>query len=173
MTIGERIKKLRRSLDLTQKEFGERLGVKANTIGTYEIGRNAPIDAVLNLICREFSVSETWLRTGEGEMFNPSPSNEIDAIAGQYGLSPGERKLLMKFITLNPAKRKAALDYLGEVVEAVNSDNSYEGVNFYRIPQNMTLEDMHAELDRQDADEKERGDGSSDSGSESSGAVAG
>lgn len=81
--MGERIKKLRRALGLTQKEFGERIGVKSNTIGTYEIGRNDPIDAVVSLICREFSVSEHWLRTGEGEMFiQKSRSDEIAAFVG-------------------------------------------------------------------------------------------
>lgn len=69
MNIGERIKKLRKHLDLTQQKFGERLGIKGNTVAQYELGRNEPIDAVLSLICREFSVNENWLRTGEGEMF--------------------------------------------------------------------------------------------------------
>jgi len=67
--LNERIKKLRKALDLTQQEFGDRIGIKRNTLANYEIGRNEPIDAVVNLICREFNVSETWLRTGEGEMF--------------------------------------------------------------------------------------------------------
>lgn len=69
MNIGERIKKLRKHLDLTQQKFGERLGIKGNTVAQYELGRNEPIDAVLSLICREFSVNENWLRTGDGEMF--------------------------------------------------------------------------------------------------------
>jgi len=69
VNIGERIKKLRKHLDLTQQKFGERLGIKGNTVAQYELGRNEPIDAVLSLICREFSVNENWLRTGEGEMF--------------------------------------------------------------------------------------------------------
>ena len=67
--MNERIKKLRKTLGLTQREFGARIGVKPNTIATYEIGRNEPIDAVVSLICREFDVNEQWLRTGEGEMF--------------------------------------------------------------------------------------------------------
>lgn len=69
MSIGERIKKLRKHLDLTQQKFGERLGIKGNTVAQYELGRNEPIDAVLSLICREFGVNEEWLRTGNGEMF--------------------------------------------------------------------------------------------------------
>lgn len=69
MTIGERIKKVRRSTDLTQQEFADRIGSKRNTVATYEMGRSAPSAAVLSLIGREFNVSETWLRTGDGEMF--------------------------------------------------------------------------------------------------------
>lgn len=76
MVLGERIKELRKALGLTQKEFGERLGVKPNTIGTYEIGRNEPIDAVVALLCREFNVNETWLRTGEGDMFTETAKED-------------------------------------------------------------------------------------------------
>lgn len=67
--MKERIRKLRKHLDLTQKEFGERIGIKGTTIANYELGRNEPIDAVISLICREFNVREEWLRNGTGEMF--------------------------------------------------------------------------------------------------------
>lgn len=67
--MEERIKELRKALGLTQQEFSDRIGVKRNTIAQYESGRNAPIDAVITLICRTYNVSEDWLRTGEGEMF--------------------------------------------------------------------------------------------------------
>lgn len=67
--VEERIRKLRKSLNLTQKEFSERIGVRPNTIAQYESGRNPPNGTVVNLICREFLVSEDWLRTGAGPMF--------------------------------------------------------------------------------------------------------
>ena len=69
--MKERLKRLRKSLKLTQEEFAARIGIKRNSYANYEIGRNRPIDAVIFSICREYSVSETWLRTGEGEMFVP------------------------------------------------------------------------------------------------------
>ena len=74
--MEERIKRLRKVLGLTQQEFSDRIGVKRNTIAQYESGRNAPIDAVITLICRTYDVNENWLRTGEGEMFNPKSRNE-------------------------------------------------------------------------------------------------
>ena len=83
MEIGERIKAVRKHFKLTQAEFGERIGVKGNTIATYEIGRNAPVDAIFSLLCREYGVNEIWLRSGEGEMFQAmNEDEELDAYLG-------------------------------------------------------------------------------------------
>ena len=74
--MNQRIKQLRRNLDLTQQDFAERIGLKQNSIALIESGkRNISNQAVLS-ICREFNVNETWLRTGEGEMFNALSRDE-------------------------------------------------------------------------------------------------
>ena len=67
--MKDRIKKIRRELDLTQQEFADRIGIKRGGVANYEIGRNEPADSVISLICREFNVNEQWLRDGTGEMF--------------------------------------------------------------------------------------------------------
>lgn len=67
--MNERLKKLRKTLDMTQQEFADRIGTKRNTIAKYETDTNAPSAAVISLICREFNVNEEWLREGKGEMF--------------------------------------------------------------------------------------------------------
>ncbi len=67
--MKDRIKLVRKTLDLTQQEFADRLGIKRGAIANYEIGRNEPVDSVISLICREFNVNECWLRDGSGEMF--------------------------------------------------------------------------------------------------------
>ena len=78
--IGERIKKVRKALNLTQQEFADQLNIKRNTVATYEVGKSNPSDAAVILICKTFNVSETWLRTGEGEMFvQRSEADEISA----------------------------------------------------------------------------------------------
>lgn len=80
--MGDRLKQLRKALNLTQQEFADRLGIKRNTVAQYEIGRNEPIDAVIISICREFNVNEEWLRTGEGEMFLPvEQDTDIEKLA--------------------------------------------------------------------------------------------
>lgn len=67
--IGERIKEIRKSVGKTQQAFADVIGLKRNTIANYEIGQIQPSDRTIADICREFNVSEVWLRTGEGEMF--------------------------------------------------------------------------------------------------------
>lgn len=76
MTIGERVKELRKQVNLTQQAFADRLNLKRNTVGSYEVNVVEPSDRTISDICREFNVNETWLRTGEGEMFNQITRSE-------------------------------------------------------------------------------------------------
>lgn len=66
MTLGDRIKKVRKAKDLTQQAFSERIGTTANVLTNYETGRRNPSSSVINNICKTFNVDEHWLRTGEG-----------------------------------------------------------------------------------------------------------
>ena len=76
MTSNERVRELRKTLGLTLEKFGERLGVTKVAISLIEKGTNNLKDQMLLSICREYGVSESWLRTGEGEMFVPVTRNE-------------------------------------------------------------------------------------------------
>ena len=97
--MNERIKKIRKACGLTQQEFAERLNIGRGTLANYEVGRNEPIDAVVSLICREFDVNETWLRTGEGEMFiAKTPGDEISAFVGD--ILRGEPDFRQRFIAV-------------------------------------------------------------------------
>ena len=83
MEIKDRIKQLRKAKGLTQFEFADRLKVSRNNIAGYETGRTEPSGSAISLICRTFSVSETWLRTGDGEMFSDTArEEEIAAFMG-------------------------------------------------------------------------------------------
>lgn len=93
--MNERIKQLRKHLGLNQTEFGARIGVKQTTIAGYERGASTPLDAVVSAICREFNVSERWLREGEGDMFLPQDdADELMALAGRFlGSNPTETQM--------------------------------------------------------------------------------
>lgn len=124
--MNNRIKKLRRELDLTQEKFGSRIGVKGNTVAQWESGRNEPPASAITFIEKEFGVNEEWLRTGAGEMFKPSPSSVLDALAAEYGLDSGSRIAIEKFVKLSPELRTGMLTYFKEVTAAVESADAPE-----------------------------------------------
>ena len=65
----DRIKQLRQSLDLTQEEFGKRIGLVKSGISRIENGTTGTTEQTLRSMCREFGASYLWLTTGEGSMF--------------------------------------------------------------------------------------------------------
>lgn len=123
--MKERLKKLRKELDLTQKSFGDRIGLKQNTIAQYEMGRTVPSDAILFSICREFNVNEEWLRTGIGDMFVQESNGEIDALVQKYGLSDTDRSLIEKYISLKPQSRDTIIRFINTVSDLLSDDNDF------------------------------------------------
>ena len=69
--MKERIREVRKAAGLNQTEFGSRVGVSLSAVQKWERGENVLSDAVIKLVCHEFAVNETWLRTGAGDMFAP------------------------------------------------------------------------------------------------------
>lgn len=77
MTQGQRIRKLRKSLNLTLEKFGKTLGVGKTAISNIENGNRNLTEQMILAISREFNVNQEWLRTGSGEMFIPLTRNKI------------------------------------------------------------------------------------------------
>lgn len=74
--MHNRIREVRKTLHMTQADFGAKIGVRGNTVTGYENGQRVPSDAVIVSICREFHVDEHWLRTGDGKMFTATTRDE-------------------------------------------------------------------------------------------------
>lgn len=70
-TLGERIKLLRKNVNLTQQELAEKVGTTQNVITNYERGNRNPTGPVLKNICHALNANEDWLRTGEGDPHPP------------------------------------------------------------------------------------------------------
>lgn len=121
--MNERLKKLRRTLDLTQQEFADKIGIKRNTMAQYEIGRNEPIDAVIISICREFNVNENWLRTGKGDMFNSS-DDEYVAIIDR--IMAGENEFAKNIFKTFAMFDEADWNALNRMIEKYNSVEAIE-----------------------------------------------
>ena len=127
--MNNRIKKLRRELELTQEKFGARIGVKGNTVAQWESGRNDPPDSAITFICKEFDVNEEWLRNGTGEMFKPSPSSALDTLAAEFNLDKASYIAIEKFLDLSPEMREGLISYFKEVAEALNDGSMDDNVS--------------------------------------------
>lgn len=112
--MKERLKKLRKALDLTQQEFADRIGISRGNIATYETRDGNPGNSVINLICREFNVNETWLRTGEGEMLAPEPAFDLGGYAQRHGMTVLETEVLKAYLDLDPDLRDKLLKHFKE-----------------------------------------------------------
>lgn len=80
MTQGERIREVRKTLGLTLEKFGEKIGMKKNSVSQIENGKNSVTEQVIKSICREFNVDYIWLTTGDGEMFVDTDDDFIERI---------------------------------------------------------------------------------------------
>ena len=99
-TLNERVKQLRKTLDLTMEKFGDRLGVKKNSISQIESGKNSLTEQMIKSICREFDVDEEWLRNGTGSMFiERTRDEEIAKFIGTIQ-SVEDDSFMKKFISM-------------------------------------------------------------------------
>ena len=67
--MNNRIRELRKSLNLSQKEFAEKIGLKQNAISYMEKSGATVTEQNIKAVCSQFNVNESWLRTGAGKMF--------------------------------------------------------------------------------------------------------
>ena len=116
-TINERIRILRKELKLTQVEFSARIRMTQSHLASNENGKRQVTDRTIQLICTEFHVNETWLRTGEGEMFVQTSSSAIDQLVREYGLDSLDKEILSIYVQL-PVQSRAALKlFLEEIAQ--------------------------------------------------------
>lgn len=121
--VSERLKLLRKSLNLNQTAFGEKLGVTRSVIKNLELGTVEVKEHMLKLICSLFSVNEEWLRTGEGEMLNQTDDAILSAIANQYGADELDKRIIEVFLRLPPEQRKAFSAFATQLADNLNADD--------------------------------------------------
>lgn len=117
MTIGERIKILRKEKCLSMEDFGAIIGMGKSAVSRIENGVNGTTDQTIRSICREFGVSEQWLRTGEGEMFEQTRASVLDRLSTEYDLSREQRSVIEAFLDLDPQERDVILKYVHNVFD--------------------------------------------------------
>ena len=105
MTIGQRLKELRKSLGKKQTEMGRLLGIAQTYYSRYERDLVSPKATTIAKLKEETGVSTDWLLTGEGEMFSRKESDEV-----LQTLSTQERELLEEFRRLSEERQEIYCD---------------------------------------------------------------
>ena len=127
-TLNERVKQLRKTLDLTMEKFGDRLGVKKNSISQIESGKNSLTEQMIKSICREFDVDEEWLRNGTGSMFiERTRDEEIAKFIGTIQ-SVEDDSFMKKFISMLAKLDESEWALLEKMVIKLTKENEEDQV---------------------------------------------
>ena len=144
MSVGKRLKELRQSLNLTQKELAKELEVGVATIQRYERDEREPSSKFLEKLVQTYSVNPSWLLTGEGSMFKPPKVKETEMakwegyiplpIKGEVGaggyiipIPPDEVEMYLvpDVGRIRPQKDWYVLKVVGKSMEPVIPDGAY------------------------------------------------
>lgn len=122
MTQSERVKEIRKTLDLTMEKFGEKLGVGKTAISNIESGNRNLTEQMSKAICREYNVNYDYLVYGEGEMFDNLPQTIVDELCAQYDLNDFDKALVEMYVSLPTGSRERIKEYMKQLVKKVGWD---------------------------------------------------
>ena len=119
--MKERIKSLRKELGLTQEQFSEKLKLSRNFIAQIEIGTKVPSDRTISDICREYSIREQWLRTGEGEKYDLPEDRTAAIVADLLDRNSPTYDLILNILDryqqLDPKSREVIDNFIGDLLQ--------------------------------------------------------
>ena len=120
--MNRRIKSIRESLNLSQEEMGKAIGLTRSGISNIESGQRAVSERHVKLLHSAFNVNEHWLRTGEGEMFNPT-NTSLDTLAAANNIDPVTRAIVEGLIEMPAQAREAFVGLIFDISDRIrNSD---------------------------------------------------
>lgn len=123
MTENERVKEVRKTLNLTLEKFGERIGVTRGSMSNIENGNRNLTEQMTKSICREFGVDYMWLTTGEGEMFVETDDDFFERIDRIMTGENETRKNMIKMLLYASDDDIEAFDRLVDYYISLRAEN--------------------------------------------------
>lgn len=123
MTNAEKVFAIRKSLGMSRKDFGHKLGVSEGVITNIEI-RGVELKPLMSgLICRVYNVNPIYMKTGEGEMFI-SDNDEvlIDELKQRYKLTDEEVSIVKSYLELDDDNREALIEITRNLAKGLGKD---------------------------------------------------
>lgn len=126
MSVGSRVRELRKALKLTQPDFAKSLGLTQSAISGYEKELKNVSEPSIIAICREYGVNEKWLRTGEGNMFLEIPNTYMEGLAREYELDKVDVALISEYLKLDKPYRDALKAKMRKIFSVLDPDVEIE-----------------------------------------------
>lgn len=123
---NERIKSVRIKLGLSQKEFGERVGISRDMIANIENDRVEVKPLLMQHLCDVFHVDFDWLRTGDGEMFVKTDDSAFSDFISSHGLDDSDAAIMRAYIGLPPASRASIHDFVRRAVDLLPAQSDID-----------------------------------------------
>lgn len=126
--MNERIRELRKSLNLTMKKFGQRIGISEGAVSNIEKGNRNVTEQMFKSVCREFNVNEEWLRDGTGSMFIKVDNFSLDEFLEKNGATELEIELAKAYFSLDKEFRRSIVEYFKQFLNKDQPLNKKLGI---------------------------------------------
>ena len=113
--VNKRIKQVRTVLNMTQKDFSQKICIGQSSLGEIETGVRNVNGRIIQLVSSLFNINKEWILTGNGDMFNKEKSDirlehlieifkQLDEPLQNYLIEQSE--LIFKFHNENKVTKK-------------------------------------------------------------------
>lgn len=149
--MRDRIKAIRKYVNMTQSEFGIALGLGATSAAAWEKkDAQIPTESMQLLICKTFGINKHWLETGEGDMLDGAP-DPLEALREKHKLSPVAFGIVKSFVEMDGPQREQLLaiarklfSNADSVTKSIESAARRSGVTASEIPNINPVEENQA-----------------------------
>lgn len=119
MTQGERVREIRKVLNLTLEKFGEKIGVGKGAISKIEKNDRNLTEQMAISICREYNVNYDYLMNGDGEMFDTLPQTILEELCKQYDLDDLDKILIELYLEMSEAQRGVLKQTIQQMIRKI------------------------------------------------------
>ncbi len=123
-TINDRVRMVRKYLGMTQQAFAKKINLEtSNSISMIERGKNCLTEQNIEFICTPnrfkngITISDTWLRTGDGNMLKHFKSDFEIEVEGLFIKTPDEGELIGTYRQLTEPNKRVAKIQIDALLE--------------------------------------------------------
>ena len=121
--MNGRIKLIRKTLGISQRDFGKKIGISDTAVSKLESGERNPSEQTLKSICREFNVDYFWLTEGaDVDMFMKLPNTLMEKLSERYNLNKKSQMVLKTYLEEPDDEKEAIENFLTTLAENLQKE---------------------------------------------------